>query len=199
MRKAVVAFTLVLVACSTKPQRPVINYTEEDRVFMNQYKTLAPKNAKVGNDYQVGDEWYFPMHDPSYDKTGIASWYGPGMINGKTANGEHFDSTDYTAAHPSLPIPTIVEVTNLDNGKKVNVRINDRGPFHSKRIIDVSKPAAVALDMIRSGTAHVRVRVLERETLDYMKYASNLDNAGNATPVQTGDVMTHEQFWARIQ
>lgn len=190
---------LPLTTCSTKPSRPVINYSEEDKVFMNQYKQLAPKNSKIGKDYKIGGEWYFPMHDPSYDKTGVASWYGPGMINGKTANGEHFDSTDFTAAHPSLPIPTIVEVTNLDNGKKVNVRVNDRGPFHSKRIIDVSKPAAQALGMIKSGTAKVRVRVLEKETLEYMQFAYNMKNAGNNKPVKTGPMMTHEEFWERIK
>jgi len=191
------ALGILLIACSMKPQRPVINYTQEDLIYMNQYKTLAPKNAKVGNDYKIGGEWYFPMHDPSYDKTGIASWYGPGMIGGKTANGEHFDSTDFTAAHPSLPIPTIVEVTNLGNGRKVNVRVNDRGPFHSKRIIDVSKPAAMALGMITTGTAKVRVRVLERETLEYLQYAYNIKAAKAAETPQ--DQKSQKEFWDSIQ
>ena len=195
MKKIILA-TLILVACSTKPERPVINYTPQDLSYIDQYKTYAPANAKVGSDYQVKDDWYFPMHDPSYDKTGVASWYGPGMEGGRTANGEHFDQHDYTAAHPSLPIPTIVEVTNLDNGKKVNVRINDRGPFHSKRIIDLSKPAAEALDMIKTGTAHVRVRVLEKETLEYMQYAANAKAPQKVT--KSGNEMTPEEFWNKI-
>ena len=198
MRK-IVLILLVLTACSTTPSRPVVNYTQEDRVYMNQYSQLAPKNAKIGKDYKVNGEWFYPMHDPSYDKTGVASWYGPGMINGKTANGEHFDSSDFTAAHPSLPIPTIVEVTNLDNGRKVNLRVNDRGPFHSKRIIDVSKPAAQALDMIRSGTAHVRVRVLERETLEYMQYANNLNSNGPQAAAAAGGNLSPDQFWEKIK
>lgn len=165
---------MMLFACSTKPTPPHIDYSAADLAYISSYNTAAANNPelnpKMGKEYQVKDEWYFPMHDPSYDKEGTASWYGVGMEGKKTANGEIFHAADYTAAHPTLPMPSIVEVTNLDNGLKVNVRVNDRGPFHSKRIIDLSKAAAMSLDMMQTGTAHVRVRLLERETLEFMQY-----------------------------
>ncbi len=120
---------------------------------------------KVGNPYQIGGKWYYPKADLDYDETGIASWYGPGFHGRDTANGERYDQNDLTAAHPTLPMPTLVEVTNLENGRVLNVRINDRGPYKNGRIIDLSKRAAELLDITRNGTAKVRVRVLRDESL----------------------------------
>ena len=113
---------------------------------------------KVGSPYQVNGKWYIPSHEPEYDETGVASWYGE-QFNGKqTANGETFDMNEVTIAHPTLPLPSLVEVTNLDNGRTIIARANDRGPFASSRIIDVSKRAAELLGFKDKGTANVRVR-----------------------------------------
>jgi rare lipoprotein A len=119
---------------------------------------------KVGKPYQALGRWYTPTESYSYDETGIASWYGPGFHGKSTANGEPYDSYAMTAAHPTLQMPSVARVTNLDNGRSVVVRVNDRGPFKRGRVIDVSKRAAELLGMIGSGTAKVRVQVLERES-----------------------------------
>lgn len=126
-------------------------------------KTPPPKPAagagyKVGKPYQVGGVWYVPREQPNYDQVGMASWYGEAFHLKTTANGERFDMNALTAAHTTLPLPSIVEVTNLSNGKKVRVRVNDRGPFVGNRIIDLSREAARQLGVERQGVARVRVR-----------------------------------------
>ncbi len=114
--------------------------------------------VKVGNPYQVGGRWFYPADDRRYDKTGVASWYGPTFHGKATANGEVFDENAVTAAHTTLPMPSWVEVTNLENGRSLVVRVNDRGPFVGDRIIDLSRRTAQLLDVERKGTAKVRVR-----------------------------------------
>ncbi|MEX0839426.1 MAG: septal ring lytic transglycosylase RlpA family protein [Parvibaculum sp.] len=121
---------------------------------------------KVGKPYQIAGIWYYPREDDKYDSTGIASWYGPQFHGKPTANGEIFDQNAMTAAHPTLPMPTIARVTNLENGRSVIVRINDRGPFAAGREIDMSKRAAEELDFMRKGTAKVRVQFIGRAPLD---------------------------------
>lgn len=96
----------------------------------------------------------------SHELKGIASWYGGKFIGRQTANGEIFNTNELTAAHKTLPFNTVVEVTNLSNGKKVQVRINDRGPFIDGRVIDLSKKGAASIDMIGSGTAEVKLKVI---------------------------------------
>ncbi len=123
----------------------------------------APTAAGVaapyaGPPYQVDGKWFVPAHEPNYDEVGIASWYGPTFHGKASASGEPFDENAMTAAHPTLPIPSLVRVTNLDNGRTVVVRLNDRGPFVDDRIIDLSRAAAGALDMHGPGTARVRVQ-----------------------------------------
>lgn len=120
---------------------------------------------KVGKPYQVDGVWYYPKEDLSYDETGIASWYGEQFHGRYTANGEVFDLNGLTAAHHTLPMPSIVQVTNLENGRTLSLRVNDRGPFAGARIIDVSRQAAQLLGFERNGTAKVRVRVLQTETM----------------------------------
>ena len=115
---------------------------------------------KVGKPYQVGGLWYVPREDPNYDATGVSSWYGDSFHLKATANGETFDMNAVSAAHTTLPLPSMVEVTNLDNGKRLVVRVNDRGPFVGGRILDVSKEAARQLGYDRQGTANVRVRYI---------------------------------------
>ena len=114
--------------------------------------------VKIGKPYQVYGITYYPADDRGYDQRGIASWYGPGFHALDTANGERYDQNDVTAAHKTLPMPSWVEVENLDNGRKLTVRINDRGPFVAGRIIDLSLKSAQLLGVDRAGTARVRVR-----------------------------------------
>jgi rare lipoprotein A len=120
---------------------------------------------KVGDPYQVGGVWYYPQEQPDYDETGIASWYGPGFYGKTTANGEIYNGDDLTAGHRTLPMPVNVRVTNLENGKSLVVRVNDRGPFAKGRIIDVSERTAMLLGFHELGTARVRVVYLGRADL----------------------------------
>jgi rare lipoprotein A len=108
--------------------------------------------------YQVNGTWYRPANQPHYDETGYASWYGVQGGYHTTANGEKLDDHVASAAHRTLPLPCVVEVTNLDNGRTVRLRVNDRGPFRRDRILDVSKRGAEELGFLGKGTAHVRVR-----------------------------------------
>lgn len=119
---------------------------------------------KVGNPYQVNGEWYTPSEDYGYDETGLASWYGAEFGGKRTANGEIFDPNELTAAHRTLPMPSLVRVTNLDNGRSIVVRINDRGPFAAGRIIDISRRGAQLLGFEGNGVAKVRVSILEPES-----------------------------------
>jgi len=113
---------------------------------------------KVGKSYKVNGRWYHPEEDPNYSKVGVASWYGPQFHGRLTANGEIFDMNLMSAAHTTMPLPSLAEVTNLENGRSVIVRVNDRGPFVDNRIIDMSRAAARYLGFEQQGTAKVRVR-----------------------------------------
>ncbi|MGE3770783.1 MAG: septal ring lytic transglycosylase RlpA family protein [Bdellovibrionales bacterium] len=119
---------------------------------------------KIGAPYVIEGTTYYPQEDYGYDETGIASWYGPGFHGKTTANGETYDQTQLTAAHRTLPMPSLVRVTNLENGKSVIARINDRGPFARGRIIDMSHRGAQLLGFVNSGTAKVRVQILADES-----------------------------------
>lgn len=137
---------------------------------------LGQGEYKVGKPYQVGGVWYVPREQPNYDARGVASWYGDQFHMKATANGETFDMNAVSAAHTTLPLPSMVEVTNLDNGRKLVVRVNDRGPFVDNRIIDLSREAARQLGYDRAGLANVRVRYLGAAPLTGpgagMRYAS---------------------------
>ncbi|MGE5511410.1 MAG: septal ring lytic transglycosylase RlpA family protein [Bacteroidota bacterium] len=113
---------------------------------------------KIGAPYKVSGRWYFPGEDRSYDRIGIASWYGSDFHGRRTANGEIFDMTALAAAHPTLPLPSYAYVTNVENGRTLLVRINDRGPYANDRIIDLSRRAAELLGFAGQGLARVRVR-----------------------------------------
>ncbi|MET3667158.1 septal ring lytic transglycosylase RlpA family protein [Caulobacter sp. 1776] len=108
--------------------------------------------------YQINGVWYYPKADEDYNVVGVGSWYGEQFHNRRTANGEIFDMDIPSAAHKTLPLPCLVEVTNLDNGQKMIVRVNDRGPFVGDRVIDLSKAAAQQLGYYRQGVARVRVK-----------------------------------------
>lgn len=113
---------------------------------------------KLGAPYKVAGRWYVPAENPNYDEYGVASWYGADFHGRRTANGEVFDAKAMTAAHPTLPLPCYAYVTNLDNGKTVLVRVNDRGPYVNDRLIDMSYAAAKELGYVGRGRARVRVR-----------------------------------------
>jgi rare lipoprotein A len=121
---------------------------------------------KVGSPYQIKGMWFTPKEDPTYDKQGIASWYGSDFHGRKTANGEVYDMNALTAAHPTLPIPSYAYVTNIDTGRTLLVRINDRGPYAHDRIIDMSRQSAKLLGYSEKGTTLVRVTYVGPAPLD---------------------------------
>ena len=159
-------------------------------------KDITPEQPagtyKVGNPYQINGVWYYPAEDPYYDEEGIASWYGDPFHGRQTANGEIYDMNDLTAAHKTLPMPVFVRVTNLDNGRALVLRVNDRGPFVSGRIIDVSRRAAQLLGFQQQGTTRVRVQVVDPDT--GIEYAAQDPNApADSTPAQAEVALTSSQ------
>jgi rare lipoprotein A len=144
---------MVLAACAS--------HTPPPRAAAPTRRPAAAATAgrvKIGQPYFVMGHWYTPADDRTYDVTGIASWYGPGFHALTTASGERYNQDGISAAHKTLPLPCFVEVTNLDNGRVLTVRVNDRGPFVDGRIIDLSRKSAQLLGIDRPGTARVRVR-----------------------------------------
>lgn len=121
---------------------------------------------KLGKPYRIGNTWYVPREEPDYDRIGVASWYGADFHGRRTANGELYDMAALTAAHPTLPLPSYVTVTNLANNRTILVRVNDRGPYANGRVIDLSRAAARALGYEGQGTAQVRVRFAGRAPLN---------------------------------
>ncbi len=155
---AAVVLLLLLGACATQPQTAGTAGSSAN-------KTGSPRGVyKVGNPYQISGVWYYPKEDYEYTETGIASWYGADFHGKATANGEIYDMNELTAAHRTLPLPSLVRVTNLDNGRAMTLRVNDRGPFARSRIIDISRRGAQLLGFERQGTAKVRVEILGAES-----------------------------------
>ena len=134
---------------------------------------LPQPRYKIGDPYEVEDNWYYPKRDLRYDETGIASWYGDEFAGRLTANGEIFDPKLVSAAHKTLPMPSVVRVTNLENGKSLVIRLNDRGPFVAGRIIDLSREAARRLNFLNTGIARVRVQILAEQSLAMERDAKN--------------------------
>jgi rare lipoprotein A len=123
-------------------------------------------NYRVGDPYVIAGRTYVPQEDSKYRAEGLASWYGTDFHGRLTANGEVFDMYSLSAAHPTLPLPSYVRVTNLENRRSVVVRVNDRGPYHDNRVIDVSVRAAKLLGFFDRGVAHVRVEYVGRAALN---------------------------------
>ncbi|HXH64072.1 MAG TPA: septal ring lytic transglycosylase RlpA family protein, partial [Mariprofundaceae bacterium] len=153
MRLALAAITAMgLAACST---------TSGYRHYPASLPSGAGGHTKTGTPYSVNGRTYYPLASAyGYDATGVASWYGRDFHGKRTADGEWYDMHAMSAAHPTLPLPTLVRVTNLDNGRQVVVRVNDRGPFVRNRLIDLSYAAAEELGFANKGTTHVRVQAL---------------------------------------
>lgn len=154
-----------LSACSGSKTKLYKNLSKED-----------PKNVhyqghyKIGKEYKIKGKTYKPREDLNYSQVGVASWYGSkdGFHGKKTANGDKYNKHLLTAAHPNLPLPSLVKVTNLSNNKSLIVMINDRGPFSKKRIIDVSEKAAEVLGFKRQGVAKVKVQYMKKETKEFL-------------------------------
>lgn len=171
-RAGAVGLMLLLAACAGQ-QKPA-------PVAKAPPSAKAPAGVKIGTPYVVFGKTYHPADDRGYQETGIASWYGPTFHAKPTANGEIYDQDDVTAAHKTLPMPSWVEVHNLDNDRRLVVRINDRGPFVDGRIIDLSRRSAQLLGVDRPGLARVRVRRVFPEG----DWARATPPGRNAAPVQ---------------
>jgi rare lipoprotein A len=172
----------MLAACSTtEPQLAVAPKPATKEYFaeaeygvkasprVTEARSRLPRGGgrdQVGKPYKVKGKWYTPSEDPDYRKSGMASWYGDAFHGRLTANGEIYDMTHLTAAHPTMPLPSYARVTNATNGHSVIVRVNDRGPFAHGRIIDLSRRAAELLDYTHSGVAKVQVEYVGRAPLD---------------------------------
>jgi rare lipoprotein A len=163
LRLAWPALALLAAACAQQPQRAEPQAPAAGTAAAGAGVPRQEPRARLGNPpfYDVAGKRYVVLASAAgYVERGVASWYGPTFHGGRTATGETYDMNAMTGAHPTLPLPTWVQVTNLQNGRSVVVRLNDRGPFSNNRIIDLSRAAAEQLDMIRAGTAMVEVRSL---------------------------------------
>ena len=144
---------------------------QKGEIFSEELNECVPSDyivkggkVKVGKPYKIAGRTYVPQVNYKYAEAGKASWYGPGFHGKRTANGEKYNMHEISAAHRDLPIPSVVEVTNRDNGRKLIVRVADRGPFCKDRVIDLSARAAELLHFKHRGTANVHVRILEKES-----------------------------------
>jgi rare lipoprotein A len=170
---------VMLAACASQPEpKAMVDKRPRSKEYFaeSEYGVKAsPRVAfmrrgggrdQLGRPYQVRGKWYIPKEDRHYAKVGLASWYGDAFHGRLTANGEVYDTAQLTAAHPTMPLPSYARVTNLETGSSVIVRVNDRGPYHEGRIIDVSQRAAQMLDYDKVGTAKVKVEYVGRAPLD---------------------------------
>ncbi|MGT2500547.1 septal ring lytic transglycosylase RlpA family protein [Bradyrhizobium guangxiense] len=169
---AAVATCVVLANCASSNKfasrvDPKYGVSSSPRVVA--FGEPVPKGGgtyRVGKPYVVAGKTYVPEEDVNYRAEGMASWYGDDFHGRLTANGEVFDMTSLTAAHPTLPMPSYARVTNMSNGKSLIVRVNDRGPYHGNRLIDVSNKAAELLEFKGNGVARVRVEYVGRAPLE---------------------------------
>lgn len=158
-----VVSTLAIMLCACSPS-DVKQPRDETRMLSPRVIKVGdpvPKGGgvfKLGKPYFAGGKWYTPVHDKTYDEVGLASWYGDFFQGRVTANGEVYDMNRLSAAHPTLPMPSLVRVTNLKNNRSIIVRVNDRGPYKDGRIIDLSRRAAELLGFHNHGLAAVRVQ-----------------------------------------
>jgi len=165
---AVLALSILLAHCSSSSNvDPRYGVSASPRVVGA--GEPVPKGGgvyRVGAPYTVAGRVYIPQEDPHYRAVGLASWYGEDFHGRLTANGEIYDLEGISAAHPTMPLPSYARVTNLANGRSLVVRVNDRGPYHADRVIDVSVKAAKLLDFHRRGTTTVRVEYVGRAPMD---------------------------------
>jgi len=163
---AVAACALLLAGCSGSANRDPFAGVGSPRWEGAGPPPKGGGREMIGEPYEVAGRWFYPREDQTYDRTGRASWYGEAFHKRMTSNGEWFDMEYLSAAHATMPLPSYVKVTNVETGRAVVLRVNDRGPFVADRIIDVSKKAAEVLDFRHSGTAEVRVQYLGPAPVD---------------------------------
>ena len=167
-----------IAACSTAPQKSATpSRSQAELAKMPDAVPKVEPRSKHGNmrTYEVfGKRYYVLDSGDGFTQKGIASWYGPKFHGKKTSNGEIYDMYAMTAAHKTLPLPSYLEVKNLENGRKIIVRVNDRGPFHDNRVVDLSYTAAIKLGMIGKGTALVEIRAIDPRS-----------HRGGGAPVET--------------
>lgn len=169
----VLAAVSAVAACSSAPPPEKAKFSPKKYGVKGSPRMVAagkpvPKGGGryvVGKKYKIAGKWYYPKHEPNYKKTGLASWYGPTFHGRKTANGEIFDRNALTAAHTTMPLPSYARVTNVSNGRSMIVRVNDRGPFHGNRIIDLSERVATMLDTKSAGVGKVKVEYMGKAPL----------------------------------
>jgi rare lipoprotein A len=166
------AMMLLLSACA---ETQFLIHTAK-RVSRTDAAPSGGGNYKVGNPYQIDGIWYHPEENYEYDETGIASWYGAAFHGKLTANGEDYDMNALTAAHRTLPMPSFVRVTNLENGRSLVLKVNDRGPFAKGRIIDISRRGSQLLGFQQQGTAKVRVQILADQSRAIAARLQNRDD-----------------------
>lgn len=185
---------LCLAACSSA-QRPVVikksqPLPQDDKVPMGE----QGGHKKIGQPYRIAGQWYYPKDEPHYDEIGHASWYGPQFHGKKTANGEIFNMNALTAAHKTLALPSFARVTNLDNGRSIIVRVNDRGPYVGNRLIDLSRRAAQMLGFADKGVTQVRIQAVD----EYGRVQAPVRKqvAKNDLKVRVGDTAHYVQMGA---
>lgn len=171
------AMAATLAGCATAPPSKQARSTKE-YFSVKQYGAASPRMVAggsiprgggqylVGNPYTIAGRTYYPAENPNYSAVGMASWYGDAFNGRKTANGEIYDMNAISAAHPTMPLPSYARVTNLANNFSIVVRVNDRGPYHGGRVMDVSSRVADALDFKNAGTGHVKVEYLGRAPME---------------------------------
>ena len=181
------AGTLFLAGCAGQPKQ-------------FEYKDLPQEVAaikadggfyKVGKPYKIMGQSYSPAEDYAYSETGMASWYGDDFHNKRTANGETYNMRAITAAHRTLPLPSVVRVTNLENGKSIIARVNDRGPYVKNRIIDVSQKGAELLGYKNKGIAKVRVDIMKQESIALKEAMLSKNNISNTYRQAMSDIKSN--------
>ena len=178
----IVAAAMPLADCSSSSDFAAGTKASPRVVALGQPVPKGGGVHKLGKPYKVAGNWYIPREEPGYRKQGTASWYGEDFHGRYTANGEIYDMETLSAAHPTMPLPSYAEVTNLDNGRKVVVRVNDRGPYAYDRVMDVSKKAAELLGFKRKGTTRVEVAYIGPAPLDGADgWAVNIPHGAPAT------------------
>jgi len=190
---------------------PELGVKASPRVASGRSLPKGGGHYKVGKPYKVAGRTYVPREDRSYDRTGVASWYGEAFHGRRTANGEIYDMHALTAGHPTLPLPSYAYVTNRDNGRTILVRINDRGPYVGNRIIDLSWRSARELGFTREGLARVRVRYAGRAPLNGNDAAErqhlasqpwhrgDVNVAARASPIVTGALARPAPTWSVVR
>jgi rare lipoprotein A len=178
-RAIILTLTGGLAACAQQPMQTSGRSHSKEYFSQAKYGHASPRMIAdgqavphgggqylVGHPYTIAGHTYYPSENESYTAVGMASWYGDAFQGRRTANGEIYDKESISAAHPTMPLPSYARVTNLANGHSIVVRVNDRGPYHGGRVMDVSSRVADALDFKGAGTAHVKVEYIGKASLE---------------------------------